>query len=129
MNPYEYSGFAEQRIQKTTNLRISNCIVNKFGSENRPDERKSGGDDSNASGPTKAIVSLNVAMGGNFVGKSPLKVSNRPELIDLLTRIGSDVQLEENTLVAAEVLWSPEDPNEELTKEEIYSKYPNLLPL
>lgn len=80
-------------------------------------------------GPTQAIVTLNVGIQGNFVGKNPFKVCDRPQLLDLLTRIGSDVQLEANKLLSAEVLWSPEDPNEVLSKEEIFAKYPELLPM
>jgi uncharacterized membrane protein len=105
-------------------------VVNKFGSENRPDERRIDVDGIvRASGPTKAVVAFNVALGGNFVGKRPLKVSSRTDLVNLLTRIGADVQLEANTLIAAEILWSPEDSNESLTQEEIYSKYPELISL
>lgn len=108
------------------NLISTILSVNKFGSENRPDNRRISSGREGLGGPTKAIVTLNVAIEGNMVGK-PLKISSRQELMTLLSSIGSDVQLEDNELLSAEILWSPEDPSDELLQDEIYSQYPELL--
>jgi uncharacterized membrane protein len=104
-------------------------VVNKFESENRPDDRETIGVSNNIGGPTQAIVTLNIGLQGNFVGRTPFKVSDRQQLLNFLTQIGSDVQLEQNKLLSAEVLWSPEEPNDVLTNDEIVAKYPELLPM
>jgi uncharacterized membrane protein len=46
-------------------------------------------------------------------------------LKEALSRIYSDVQVED-CLIAAEVIWSPEDPAQQMIMEEIYSDFPTL---
>jgi uncharacterized membrane protein len=105
--------------------------VNKFRGENKPDKRSTITEANDTKVPTKGVVTLTVAMAGNFLGPKTqyAKVKNREELINLLTQIGSDVQLEDNRMIAAEIFWSPEEPNDILTQDELYFKYPELLPL
>jgi uncharacterized membrane protein len=114
--------------------------VNKFQGENRPDDymQPTTTISSTSTKSTKGVVTITVAMGGNFVGpqnnnknkkNNTFQITNRNDLINLLTQIGSDVQLEDNQMMAAEIFWSPEQNNDILTQDEIYYKYPELLPL
>ena len=100
-------------------------LVNKFGGQNRPDEAVV--EDSFDSGKaTKAVVTLNLAIEGDSTALP--YVSNRQDLLDVLSRIASDAQVEE-CLLSGEVLWAPEGPGEILTNNDLYESYPDLVPL
>ena len=74
---------------------------------------------------TIAIVNLNLAIDGDSTYF--LIVKNRDDLTNALERIASDARVE-NCLFAGEVIWIPGDRNEDnLTQEDVYTSYPNLL--
>ena len=99
--------------------------VNKFGDQMRSDNtaQASGDDDGSA---TNAVVTLNLAIEGD---STVLKtVRTRQDLLDVLSKIASDVQVGE-CLLAGEVLWAPNGPNEVMTRDDLYADFPNLIPL
>lgn len=52
----------------------------------------------------------------------------RKDLREALERIAGDAQVED-CLMSAEILWAPEQGNDRMTPDDIYSNYPNLIPL
>jgi uncharacterized membrane protein len=73
---------------------------------------------------TVAIVIVHLAIQGNSLRQFD-DIKSRKDLKEALSRIYSDVQVED-CLIAAEVIWSPEDPSEQITMQEIYSDFPTL---
>lgn len=101
--------------------------MNKFGSENRPDARKAHSDDDDASfSSTVAIVTLNFAIEGDSTQLPAIRT--RDDLRLALKRISADA-LVSDCLLTAEVLWSPEDSTETLSKETVVADFPSLVPL
>lgn len=112
--------------------------MNKFQGENRPDDTITQFNSDGTTTSTIAVVTVNIAMRGKFIGPTNKKGGsknnfsnnlNRLDVISLLTQIGSDVQMEDNEMIAAEIFWTPEQRDDILTQEEVYYKYPELLPL
>jgi uncharacterized membrane protein len=81
-------------------------------------------DDDDGKYPTIALVNIHLAIEGNSL-KHFGKISNRKGLKDALAQISSDVQVED-CLLAAEVIWSPEDSKEQITMKDIYEDFPSL---
>ena len=77
-----------------------------------------------ANAPTLAIVTLTISIEGDKTMLPTVKA--RAQLRDALSRIASDVQVDD-CLLAGEVLWAPESNNEMLTQEEVMADYPDLL--
>jgi uncharacterized membrane protein len=98
--------------------------VNKFGSQNKPDSRKRSSDGEILLSPTVAIVTINFAIEGDAT-KLP-SIRTRDDLRHALFRISSDAQVAD-CLLTAEVLWSPEDSSETLSRESVYADYPDLV--
>lgn len=80
--------------------------------------------DSPPSSATVAIVTIHLAIEGNSL-RAFDNIKSRKDLKDALSRISGDVRVED-CLLAAEVIWSPEDPTEQMTMEDIYSDFPSL---
>lgn len=78
------------------------------------------------SGPTKAVVSIIMAIEGESLASA--KIRSRDDLIRTLSQVASDSQVDE-CLLSGEVLWSPELPGELITNEDLYADFPNLIPL
>jgi len=116
--------------QKTTHQKCCAYYfyaVNKFGSQNKPDARKAPSDDALAGfSTTMAICTLNFAIEGDST-RLP-KISTRNDLRLALNQIAADAVVAD-CLVTAEVLWSPEDSSETLSKEEVYADFPQLVPI
>jgi len=100
--------------------------VNKFGTDNRPDARKQRDHEELPPNATMAIVTLNFAIQGDST-KLP-EINTRDDLRLALSRISSDAQVDD-CLLTAEVLWSPEDPSEILSRETTYADFPKLVPI
>lgn len=83
--------------------------------------------DSPPSSATVALVTIHLAIEGNSL-RAFDNIKSRKDLKDALSRISGDVQVED-CLLAAEVIWSPEDPTEQMTMEDIYSDFPSLYTL
>jgi uncharacterized membrane protein len=75
---------------------------------------------------TAAVVSIILCIEGDST-KIP-EIRNRRQLRDALSRIAADSQIED-CLLSGEVLWTPEDPVEWLSDQDIYYDYPTLYPL
>jgi uncharacterized membrane protein len=76
--------------------------------------------------PTIAIVTINFAMEGDSTILPVIR--SRDDLHSALSLIASDA-LVGDCLMTAEVLWSPEDVSETLSREEMYADFPNLVPI
>ena len=76
--------------------------------------------------PTTAIVTINFAMEGDSTILPVIK--SREDLQSALSLIASDA-LVGDCLMTAEVLWSPEDISETLSREATYADFPNLVPI
>ena len=66
--------------------------------------------------------------GGGGGGTKSRKIKTRQDLINALTQLSSDCQVED-CLLSAEVIWSPQDPDEQLTMDDIYADFSNLYTL
>lgn len=100
-------------------------IVNKYGGIDRSDlQRKR----LNPDGPkaTSAVVSINIAIEGDST-KLP-RIRDRRDVLDALAKLAADAQVED-CLLSAEILWSPDEPGEVLSANDIYADYPDLVPL
>lgn len=104
--------------------KIERETLNKVGgadkSEARGAETKT---DSFGSG-TVAVVTLILALQGRALEP----VTDIKTLKSTLMTLGSDV-LDNESLLAAEVMWTPEEPWERISPDEVTLEYPNLLPL
>jgi uncharacterized membrane protein len=99
-------------------------LVNKFGSEDRSESVISQEPSVDSSCATSAIVSINIAIEGDST-KLP-RIRNREDLVEALSKLASDAQVEE-CLLSAEILWSPNEPGEVLTTTDVYADYPDLV--
>jgi len=75
---------------------------------------------------TLAVVTINLCMEGDYIAIA--KIQDRTELLDALSRIASGCQ-DNNSLISAEVLWTPQRRSEWITPEELYRDYPTLFRL
>lgn len=76
------------------------------------------------SSATVALINILLAIEGNSL-RAFDKIKSRKQLQQALSRISSDSQVDD-CLLAAEVIWSPEDPMEQMTMEDVYSDFPTL---
>ena len=72
---------------------------------------------------TVAVVTLLLSIEGDKT-KLPTIRSYR-DVEKALTTIAADSKVE-NCLLSAEILWTPEDASETLTKRDVIAEYPNL---
>jgi len=72
---------------------------------------------------TVGVVSINLAIDGTSTN---VMVKSRADMIDALRRIASDAKVED-CLFSGEVLMVPGDSNDELTRKDVYSMYPELI--
>ena len=75
---------------------------------------------------TTAVIDLSVCIEGDATKLSTIK--NRSQLRDALYRISADAQVDE-CLLAAEVLWTPDDDSDNMSESDVYADYPTLVPL
>lgn len=107
---------------------FSPCIfsVNKFGSKDAPDEDGRGLNGDGMVSPTTGIVTLLFAIQGDSTILP--QTYTREALRKALTMISTDAMVAD-CLLTAEILWSPNDPTEQLEAETVYADYPNLIPI
>jgi uncharacterized membrane protein len=84
---------------------------------------------------TVALVQVTVAIEGNSLKKvfdgdqnSNSNIKTRKGLVEALTQLSSDVQVDD-CLLSAEVIWSPQEQDDQLTMQDIYSDFPTLYTL
>lgn len=97
--------------------------VNKFGDRDLSEGKTTKASDMQA---TSAIVTIHLAIQGDSTKLSGFRF--RADMINNLRRIASDAQVED-CLVAAEVDWTPSEPGETLSRDDVYADYPDLIPL
>ena len=103
--------------------------MNKWNSPVKPGgvvDAKSNIASASTAAPTTAIVTINFAMEGDSTVLPVIK--SRDDLHSALLLISSDA-LVGDCLMTAEVLWSPEDISETLSRETTYADFPNLVPI
>mmetsp|Transcript_7020 Transcript_7020/g.13970 ORF Transcript_7020/g.13970 Transcript_7020/m.13970 type:complete len:384 (+) Transcript_7020:56-1207(+) len=104
--------------------KIERETVNKVGGKDKSEARgKEEGVDSFGTS-TVAVVTLILALQNRPVPE----VTDLKTLKELLMTLGSDV-LDNESLMAAEVMWTPEEPWDRLTNDQVTLDYPNLIPL
>ena len=101
-------------------------IVNKFGNEDRSERNRTQENAGGAGAATVAIVSLNLAIEGDSTVLPT--ITNRQDLLRVLSLISSDVQVED-CLLSGEALWAPDERGDVLTQKDIFANYPNLIPI
>lgn len=107
-------------------FRLSNAVSNVGGSKFSRDAKSTDGYSAKA---TMAVVSLSICIEGIRIFNNVKKtIRNRKDLRRALSRIASDSQAED-CLLSAEILWTPEEPNEVLSEKDVYAEYPDLYPL
>ena len=75
---------------------------------------------------TTAVIDLSLCIEGDST--KVIGIKKRSELRDALYRISADAQVGE-CLVAAEVLWTPDDNTDNMSEADVYADYPTLFPL
>jgi len=82
-----------------------------------------------AGGATVVVVSILCAIAGDKTAFGDVS-GNTQALRRALQTLAADVKVEEGELlVGAEVLWTPSDPDEVLTKRDLILDYPELIDL
>lgn len=115
----QYNQLSAQQRSKFDIESLSN-----YGGKRSHLERNANSNSSTGPSATVALVNIQLAIEGNSLRDFD-NIKSRKELKEALSRISSDVQVEE-CLMAGEVIWSPENPMEQLTMEDIYSDFPTL---
>ncbi|EKX43801.1 hypothetical protein GUITHDRAFT_110255 [Guillardia theta CCMP2712] len=116
-NIFSQMSFTERaKVERET----FNLVAGKDKSEARSSETKL--EDIGKS--TMAVITMVVAM----EGKKLPEIRDSKSLKEALMSLGTEA-LNEDSLVAAELLWVPEEPWESLTADDVILEYPNLLSL
>ncbi|CAM9394343.1 unnamed protein product, partial [Hapterophycus canaliculatus] len=122
--------FSQYSVQLRTKIeRETNAVI---GGKNVSAERSMGGRSGSSGGPTVAVVSLVVALRGDAMKRLGLdrSVSSMSGLKDALQTIASGSLSDDGeNVLAAEVLWTPEEPWEVLTREDAIADFPELMDL
>ncbi|KAG7364296.1 DUF1517 domain containing protein [Nitzschia inconspicua] len=118
----QYNRLSAQQRSKFDRESLSN-----YGGKRSHVGKQEGSSSSAPSSATIALVNIHLAIEGNSLRDFD-SIRTRKNLKEALSRISSDVQIED-CLLAAEVIWSPEDPTEQLLMEDIYSDFPTLYTL
>ena len=105
--------------------KIERETVNLVAGRDKSKERE-GETDVNAIGKaTVAVVSIIVAL----EDKELPPVMDTKSLRSALTMLGGSDLMGASALLAAEIMWTPEEPWEILDKNDLYLEYPELMPL
>eukprot|EP00287_Rhodomonas_sp_CCMP768_P011139 CAMPEP_0196718308 /NCGR_PEP_ID=MMETSP1091-20130531/1535_1 /TAXON_ID=302021 /ORGANISM="Rhodomonas sp., Strain CCMP768" /LENGTH=410 /DNA_ID=CAMNT_0042058929 /DNA_START=65 /DNA_END=1297 /DNA_ORIENTATION=- len=104
--------------------KVERETVNRVNGMDRSQNREAESSLSSIGKPTTAIITLIVALEGR---KFP-EVHDIPTLRSALSQLGSDV-IENEGLLAGEVLWTPEEAWETIMPEDVPLSYPKLVPL
>jgi uncharacterized membrane protein len=123
--------FNQASIQERSKFEKEN--INKFGkldlslSQSRNDDNTG----STGSRATMAVVTLVLSLQGTNIEKTniPQSIQSISDLETILRHVASNVMMEENDLLGAEILWTPEDRQEVLTKRDVVADYPELTAL
>jgi len=99
--------------------------VSKFGGiDTSSMSRRLRGEDTGSSKATMAVVTLVLSVQGDST-KIPSKIRSLADVEDALRRIAADVKVDD-CLTGAEILWTPQDRSETLTRMEVVADYPEL---
>jgi uncharacterized membrane protein len=73
---------------------------------------------------TMAVVTLVLSIQGDST-KLPTKIQSASDVENALRKIAADAKVDD-CLIGAEILWTPEDRNEVLTRKDVVADYPEL---
>jgi uncharacterized membrane protein len=117
--------FSSKAIQERS--KFEKETTNKYGGVDYSSRDVSGQMESSNTGyspqATSAVVTLVIAIDGDST-KLP-QINNMNDLEKALTKIATDVKVDD-CLRSAEILWTPDDKNDVLSKEDVNADYPKL---
>mmetsp|Transcript_29598 Transcript_29598/g.66963 ORF Transcript_29598/g.66963 Transcript_29598/m.66963 type:complete len:267 (-) Transcript_29598:2114-2914(-) len=105
--------------------KIERETFNKVSGMDKSEARSSEGKLDDIGKATEAVITMILAI----EGKELPSVKDMKSLRTCLTELGGSDMLGNNALLAAEIMWTPEEPWETITKEDLILEYPKLLPL
>jgi len=118
---------AEQKFSELSlkeRSKIERETVNRVRGTDKSDAREGEGKLEDIGKPTSAVITLILALQGRTINECKDLASLR----SALSTIGSDVT-GNDALMAAEVMWTPEEAWETVTPDEIIMDYPDHIPL
>jgi uncharacterized membrane protein len=98
--------------------------VSKYGGVDLSPSSISSGSGSIGSKATMVVVTLVLSIQGDST-KVPTKIGSLADVEDALRKIAADVKVDD-CLTGAEILWTPQDRSEVLTRKDIVADYPEL---
>lgn len=98
--------------------------VSKFGGTDLSSRRGSSGGGDSSSKATMAVVTLVLSIQGDST-KVPTQIRTLADVEDALRKIAADVKVDD-CLTGAEILWTPQDRSEVLTRKDVVADYPEL---
>jgi uncharacterized membrane protein len=123
--------FNQWSIQERSKFEKEN--INKFGKLDLSLSQSKNDDNTGSTGSraTMAVVTLVLSLQGTNIEKTniPQAIQSISDLETILRHVASNVMMEENDLLGAEILWTPEDRQEVLTKRDVVADYPELTAL
>jgi len=104
--------------------KIERETVNRVRGTDKSDEREGEAKLEDIGKPTAAVITLILCLQGRKIPEANDMASLRKSL----SSVGSDV-VGNDALLAAEVMWTPEEPWETVTPDEVIMDYPDHIPL
>ncbi len=129
---FRYGGSAQRHFDSKAieeRSKFEKETTNKYGGVDYTSSRDVSGQMESASNTgyspqaTSAVVTLVIAIDGDST-KLP-QINNMNDLEKALTGIATDVKVDD-CLRSAEILWTPDDKNDVLSKEDVNEDYPKL---
>jgi uncharacterized membrane protein len=109
----ERSKFERENISKFGGLDTSGDKRRAFSADETKNEKA-----------TMAVVTLVLSIQGDST-KLPTKIQSASDVENALRKIAADAKVDD-CLIGAEILWTPEDRNEVLTRQDVVADYPEL---
>jgi uncharacterized membrane protein len=109
----ERSKFERENISKFGGLDTSGGKRRAFSADETKNEKA-----------TMVVVTLVLSIQGDST-KLPTKIQSASDVENALRKIAADAKVDD-CLIGAEILWTPEDRNEVLTRQDVVADYPEL---
>jgi len=101
--------------------KIERETINQVAGRDKSDDRAAEGKLEDLGKPTSAVVTMILAM----YGKKDMQCKDARSMRKALSSFGSGLS---DSLLAAEVMWTPEEPWENMSELDIIEDYPDLIP-
>jgi uncharacterized membrane protein len=119
----ERGKFEQETVSKFMGVDYGSSSSAAAASSSASALRRGGDDDGNSSKATMAVITLVIAIAGDSTVLP--KINSIKDVEDALRKIASDVKVDD-CLQSAEILWTPTDRTETLTRREVAADYPEL---